>query len=613
MTYAIQAVAGIVIALGTMLGVYRQKIRSLLFRSGSRNSQNSEPDVIEFHDPATGTVREVRHIAEGKKEPPAAPASALAPGILLACASAFMLLFYAPLELYFTNVFEFEYDVHAIFRYILLLSVIGAAILSLIMAILHKGSKKLYDAVLVLGTGIFLACYVQGNFLISDLPPADGRPIDWSQYQSQNRLSLIVWAVMILLCILLGFVMKKKFRTFTSAVSLLVSGILAITLITVCIQNNGLQRKPVLCVSHEGLNEMSSDENFVIFVVDAVDSKTFQDLMETEDPDFRDVFEDFTYYPDTLAAYPYTMMAIPQLLTGEWYTAQDDFRAYYTRAMKSSALLSRVRDEQYVRGIYDVMDVVFDDPEFFEYENIQKRPFELGNVRTFLADEVRMSFYLYAPWPLKKYEPYALFNLQNQPAADYYYQWYDPWIFHYFEDHPIVTRPEKVFRFIHTEGAHPPMRYDKNLNDVEDTPEACYEANIEAAVTVLNRYLTSLKEAGVYDNTAIVILADHGYDDQKHSSGRQNPLFLIKGRNESHPMTVSEEPITYDYLPEIYQNLLDGRTGIDALPEDRDPSAPRRYMHFDYGNETHIVEMELVNAKAAESSALKGTGRVFDR
>ncbi len=47
---------------------------------------------------------------------------------------------------------------------------------------------------------------------------------------------------------------------------------------------------------------------------------------------------------------------------------------------------------------------------------------------------------------------------------------------------------------------------------------------------MLDLFLSQMKQAGVYDNTAIVIMADHGsHNDTDLRTINQNPILLIKG------------------------------------------------------------------------------------
>ena len=614
MTYAIQAISGVVIALGTFIGVYGKRIRRALFGSES-TAAVMESDALEFHDPLTGETRrtnaapadaETAGRAQAKRNVP------LRPALILSFAMGFMLFLYKPLELYFTNTMEFEYDVFDIFKYIFILFAAAVLVMIAVFAVSRLISKKLYLVFLALGLIAFIAFYVQGNILVGNLPPSDGSAADWSLYRTEEIQSIVLWVVSAAAVILLAWKFKGKgICRAAESVSGVISVILMISLVLVCVQNNGLQRKEHTCIGNEYLNVMSTDKNFVIFVVDAADSKTFNDLMNSSEPGYRDIFADFTYYPDTLGAYPVTRMAIPQILTGGWYECEDEFRPWYIDKIHTSPFLKRLQEEGYITGMYDQLDVPIPEEDLNRYENLSIRPYGLRSPMTFILDEIRMVFFMYMPFQLKKYEPYALFNLTNEMPADYYYTWYNDVNYKYFRDTPFETAPEKRFRFIHIMGAHPPFKFDKNLNDISNEG-ANYETEYQATVTVLETYLNALKKNGTYDNTAIVILGDHGYADHVHSEMRQNPLLLIKGLNETHELNASDLPVSYAYLPEIYQNLLDEKTGEAVIPDIAKDNPPRRYIFHKYDNIYYQEVMELKDGKAYEKEA-EPTGEIIER
>lgn len=63
----------------------------------------------------------------------------------------------------------------------------------------------------------------------------------------------------------------------------------------------------------------------------------------------------------------------------------------------------------------------------------------------------------------------------------------------------------KRFKLIHLMGAHVPFYYDKDVNEVDN---ANYYTCIESSMTVTMAYLDKLREAGVYDNSVIIVLSD---------------------------------------------------------------------------------------------------------
>ena len=63
-----------------------------------------------------------------------------------------------------------------------------------------------------------------------------------------------------------------------------------------------------------------------------------------------------------------------------------------------------------------------------------------------------------------------------------------------------------------------------------------------------NEYIKRLKENGAYDNSVIIVMADHGNTDLNDADDmlvRANPMFLVKGINEHHAFEKSDKPLSY--------------------------------------------------------------------
>ena len=143
---------------------------------------------------------------------------------------------------------------------------------------------------------------------------------------------------------------------------------------------------------------------------------------------------------------------------------------------------------------------------------------------------------------------------------------------------------------IHLVGAHSPWHQDAQMNEIEN---GTYEQSIEASMTIVATYLQKLKDSGVYDNTAIMILSDHGYniEDDDSSEKRQHPILFVKGVGEHYDeLQISSAPISQsDYL-EAYTRLLDGKQG-DAIFDYKEGDArERRFLFYDYDEPTHFYE-----------------------
>ena len=539
----------------------------------------------------------------------------LVPGLILSLALSFLLGLYAPLELYFTNITEFQFDFWALFPQLLKLFGILLAVCIVGFGLCYLIHNRLYDLALVLGGIGYCIAYVHGMFLVGNLPPLDGTDFSWSDYHKETVISLIVCAVIAVIFILLvRSLHMKKMRKVIAGLSLFFTAILVVTGVTVGITNNGFQRKPLMAVTKNHEFQMSSDTNMVIFLMDAVDSKAFRQLLDGDDPEYAQTLADFTYYPNTVGAYSFTEHSIPYILTGQWFENQEPFEDYTAQAMASSPLLNRLKAEHYRIGMYEE-DLRCTEEQAAEFENVEKTTLRFTSFSAIAKEELKLVWFKYAPYLLKRavHVDMNRFTMIVEPVSDSELYHYVNWDFYPdAQNAQITTVSDKVFKFIHIEGAHVPLRYDKDVNII-GSENGTYDQNLQASMTVLKQYLDDLKAAGVYDNTAIVVMADHGYwtywDDKL--LGRSNPLLAVKGVGESHEMKISEAPISYEDLQECFSRLLDGDASDQVFDAKEGDQRIRRYLSYNYLEEGHIVEYEQ-KGYATDLSTMVPTGRVFD-
>ena len=105
----------------------------------------------------------------------------LLPGIVVAVAISFLVLLYAPVDLYCSNISEFWFDFGILIRASLGLFLIGTVVLLLIYIVLWLIHPVLYRIGLAGGFLGLICTYIQGNFLIRNLPPLDGTTIRWEE------------------------------------------------------------------------------------------------------------------------------------------------------------------------------------------------------------------------------------------------------------------------------------------------------------------------------------------------------------------------------------------------------------------------------------------------
>ena len=134
-------------------------------------------------------------------------------------------------------------------------------------------------------------------------------------------------------------------------------------------------------------------------------------------------------------------------------------------------------------------------------------------------------------------------------------------------------------------------------------------------MTIMNAYLESMKDAGLYDNTVVILMADHGYGYQEKETipllNRCNPFLMIKGIGEHHEFTIDEAPISYEDLQEAYSRLLDGKTGNEVFDWRAGDKRTRRYLKYQYTKEEHIEEY-FTDGYASDVYAMVPSGKEFN-
>ena len=530
--------------------------------------------------------------------------------VIVVFAACFLLLIYSPLELLFGNQLEFNYNMYELLAYMVPVVIACCAILSVLLLIVRKKAGKVYGIALAVLTALLLASYVQGSFFSGNLPPLDGRTIRWEEYADQRRISIAFHTILIAACVLLWKQLGTgKFERLSALLSILLVLMMGVSLLVNCFLTGGFHRNKVIVHSDSGLLDMADQQqNMVVFLMDAVDGETFQEVMQAH-PEYEAFFKDFTYFSNVTSGYPYTSRSIPFILSGDWYENDEPYEAYCKKAFEESPLFQELNRRGYRMGMYD--------PEFSfvtsldgKFENISSKSSLVYPIR-FVQMQLRMAGYRYFPFDLKKMcymtpDEIYLASVKSN-GEDQYYSMDNMEFLERLQEKEVVYSDTSSFRYIYIRGAHEPFIYQAQSEDINDNS---YESSVELCAAIADTYLKKLKDAGVYDNTAIIILADHGYADDNASFGRQNPFLLIKGVGEKHAFTVSDIPVSHADLQAVYSNLLNGQESGKAFPE-TDYAQGRRFLFFEYEDEEHMTEYRITG-HASDETEMTATGKEYN-
>lgn len=537
----------------------------------------------------------------------------LLPGWAVSFAFCFMLFIYEPVVMYAANKDDFWFDLGVIAAptlEIFLMFFIGLASVHSGLFFLFKklGKPAVYKVITAVLFVIFAASYVQGNFLAGHLPALDGSAVDWSVYTTDNIITLAVWAVLLALIIiaLVNCDLNSVMR-YVSLMSAVILVMLTVSLVSVSVKNRAFRPKDAFVSSAIGLNGASEDKNFFIFMVDSQSASEFSEVIADEE--FDHAFDDFTYYPDTLSTFAYTRDSLPFVLSGHMNMNEQEFGDYTSNALNDSILFKELESRGYDMYLYSNELSWYGEKSFTikNADDCRNSKFRFGD---YFAEEMRYVSFKYLPYIFKKVSDVE--NMDFNRTVEMF-DWRNDELYRNFRDASRVELSKGAqFRLIHAEGAHVPLDMDEDLNRITG---GTYLQKTAATAKLIRAFIEQLKQAGVYDNSAIIILGDHGYQPagelpENYILTRFNPVLLVKGFDEHHDFAVSDKPVSFLDLPQAYIDLLDGRQSAELFPEAEYPRT-RTVIWYEIYKEEHKEEY-ITDGKATEWEKFVSTGKTYD-
>ena len=523
-------------------------------------------------------------------------------GIILSLAICFMIFVSEQITSYASNIDDYWFDIYRLFPVIVLEFIAGFLLLSGFLIILNKYKSKIYKKLYIALFILFLCLYVEGNFLVGFLPILNGVTIDWSKYILPTVISVLVWITIPVVSILL--LKKNKYKAFTkysNYVVIVILIMLAVSTLSLTFKKDFFMVKKNIITTSDNINDLSKNKNVLLFMLDGVDSTNFEKEMKRLNKEY--VFKDFTYFKDTLASYGHTKFEIPMLLCGEKYLHQESFNDFSTKCIDNSKLINKLYENNYKINIYDD-HLIYNGDNFKKVSNFKNTG--TVNIKRYIKESGKIILFKYLPYPLKRFSRINTFNMGTTKLfedGELVYKWHNKTNYDSIKKNIINEIDSDNFMLYHIEGGHPPYDMDVNLNTI-DTATSKYEDKIDAAITIIEAYLDRIRNTKYYDNSAIVILADHGFAPSNR--GKQNPILFIKGFNEKHEFVYSDKKVTHEDMMEAFIDLMDGKKSSELFKNTSDER-----LYYYYALECHIIE-QTTKDHAWETDKLKGTGKKFD-
>lgn len=408
--------------------------------------------------------------------------------------------------------------------------------------------------------------YIQGNYVPRNYGLLNGSKIDWQKYTGYAVCSIVLNVLMIIAIIL----MAKYGREYIFLISNYVCiGLFLLQIVTIGVlfikkDSVEIDTQQIVSTKKDMLN-LSEENNIIIFVFDAFDSSYLQELLNSDEKEkYENILQDFTYYPDTLGAYPTTKGSMPMILTGEWFENDIKYDDYIQQAYNKTNIYPLLKNNKYSIGVYTEDLFIANDCDTFI--NLEYGRYKISDYSLFAQKMYKLVFFNYMPHQLKKIfwiDTAEFDTLKSLKGSEETFSWDQLDFYDFFCKKGIVINdPQKSFRLYHISGPHEPYTFDESLKYVKNKE---YDAidEVKGCIELLRQFEEQLKNAEVYDNTTIIIMADHGYLGS-WTSMNQNPIFMIKNKDESHNFRISDKEMSWEYLSKIFTGLAKG----DIISED---------------------------------------------
>lgn len=463
----------------------------------------------------------------------------------------FTLFFFPPIETFITNKSDLWFGINDILWGIMLFFLL-TMILLLIIDIVFLNKT---DNFILLLFGIAISFYIQGNFLKNDFGVIDGQSFDLNSNWILGVTQTAIWIILISFPFILSKYSKNKLKLLMY-LSLIICGMQASTLVVLGITSNLGRNKGVVAIADDDMFEMSGKKNILVIMADAFESDFLNKILN-DTPDLSKELEGFTFYEDALATSLYTQENMALLLTGNLLETEYSFTENIDNIYAHSSIYTTLEENNFESQLYVPSEML--SPYLCNYtKNIVETQFKVKSYMTLLRKLYKISWFKYIPYwikPLCWMESNEFSELAIQQQNDgIRYPENDIWLNEQLTVNGLSKNDSSAntFKFFYMLGPHPPYLMNSNGDPAifnDDMPEE--ERQLEQAkgtIYILRKFILQLKENDVFDNTAILFIADHGWNT------RTNPVMLVKPFNSHGEFRISTAPISF---VEDYMNTLE--------------------------------------------------------
>lgn len=631
MTYTIQALAGVAVALSAVLGVALRRTRKALmkFLNIDENARKEvEPDVHRIDSkgsiiPNAGeegaSVKRLSNQTQHGNEQPRKLkqsrdnakyhqkwAEKLVVSLVIGGFFAYTLFFVGPCEVSASSDGSLIYGLKIIWP----IMAKGTLLITLFVVLFLSITRgRVFNIAVLLLFSLGLGFYLQAMFMNSGLSVANGATVKWQDYSTITALSSLVWLAVILLPLIASF--HKPRLTQIAACGLSAALVVVQTAGVISLlspddieasTDKSSQPATEYVLTKNGMFDLSTKNNIIVFTLDTFDTKFLMDSYAAH-PQMLDELTGFTWFQNSVGSMIPTRYGNPFLFTGQIPEKNESFQNFLGDRFRRSSYLCDIENAGYSIGIYtDTLgteNLPDDEAESLVYDKlINASPVDentaIDDVGVFKA-LTQCAAYRDFPWLCKPFIWFYTDQINQTMRGETSDITQDPFVmddalwYQELQNIGISLNDDGekgAFRYIHLMGTHWPYSLDEQGNYV-GVNEVTLDQQAQASILMVSEYLRQLKQAGLYDEATIIITADHGdyYPIETPLEEPTSPILLVKpAQTEDEalaPLVVSNAPVwAGDILPTIIKAVGGDSSSYGKTVFDISESAfrPRYYL-----------------------------------
>lgn len=475
------------------------------------------------------------------------------------------------------------------------------ACLFLGLVFFKSGSTRIGTIIQSILFGALFSVYLQGNFFLWDYGALDGTAVDWDRNYWLGVMEIIIYVGVFLSCFLARAALAKSFWKIVGTIFLFQTFII----VTIATTSPEILNHTEEKMDPHGMYSFSKEKNIVVILLDSFSPISLEALLESDLRYWQRRLKDFTFFNDSLSNYPTTRLAVPAILSSRIYENDISLTRYMKTSLGKHSLPVQLNEIGYRA---DVMSL----PEYCRH---------LDGVNCFTRGQLAV------PEQLEHQETLQVLDLVLYRHASHFLksQIYDDdvWLLqakfvkkipgnrkHYydirlaekFKSHISISGSEKpTFKFLHLHLPHTPEQRDSDCNYMEAPPpdwdfRKSVISQSECSLKLALGIIDNMREVGVYKNSMIVVLSDHGshfgvgekYDQVPTKSFfKSSALFMVKDFNADRPFLISSAPVQISDLGETINSRIGHKLkfqGESIFNLEKTVQRQRFYYDFNWDN-----------------------------